>query len=673
MPSVVPPAFPERDRVLQVSARIAERLTHDAIWEKDTCTWLVVVPGRDVDSQIGWRYEAARSSLYQGTVGIGLFLMELWAVSREANLLRTALGALRHALRDGVETACAQPGFYSGGAGLAYACARMAELTASEEWSDQARVVVERLARTVSRESALDLIGGAAGAVVGLLRVHETLGMEAAKEAATAYGRLAADRAVRRPSGWSWPTRGLITRQDLCGYAHGAAGFAHAFLELFSRTSEPDWAHAASRAMQYERRKGGPRPGTWWDFRVAELASERAGPQTFESLVASPARLEAVLKSKPTFASLWCHGAPGIVLSRLRALTLGIDRDECERDVRSALSVTEETVRNPTLASHCLCHGVFGNAETLRIAQLLGDGDYQALLTEVALKGIDSNGTGSQPWPSGGPGRTPDPSLMLGDAGIGYFLLSLAEESVPSLLFPTSWRPSRTERATVARGQQESLRIGESRRAFPLFTSVLSRLDGARTVAASIDRHLAEARTLEEAMPLVVSAIDRHEDKELRTKLLDALGPELALQRAEMTFDDYVIQLLEEASVDRVRPVDWNADRFVISRHTRVLRTSWGWRSWVSGAANSPDEAPEFSVVCRQGSAVRLFPVTRLVGFVFEAIVTPLPVGEIVDVLDGALQADAASGSGWIPHVKSVLSQGIAGGIVRVTRTSREA
>ena len=47
-------------------------------------------------------------------------------------------------------------------------------------------------------------------------------------------------------------------------------------------------------------------------------------------------------------------------------------------------------------------------------------------------------------WPSGAPSRGPNPSLLLGEAGIGYWLLRLYDPAaVPSVLLPGRRRPAR--------------------------------------------------------------------------------------------------------------------------------------------------------------------------------------------------------------------------------------
>lgn len=129
------------------------------------------------------------------------------------------------------------------------------------------------------------------------------------------------------------------------------------------------------------------------------------------------------------FSAAWCHGAPGIALSRLRAMQLAPTPE-----IASELHAALETTRRATAAmldapgtSFCLCHGVTGNAEVLN---LCGDGTAPALIWRVATHCRRTAAAETAPSPDAAPG------LMLGRSGIGLFYLRLFDPSVPSALLP---------------------------------------------------------------------------------------------------------------------------------------------------------------------------------------------------------------------------------------------
>jgi class II lanthipeptide synthase len=207
--------------------------------------------------------------------------------------------------------------------------------------------------------------------------------------------------------------------RNLTGFGHGAAGIGYALLELFHATGDAKYRGAAEAAFTYERHWYDPRQQNWPDLRE-EPGQPRSSRKAFP------------------FAHAWCHGAPGIALSRLRAYEILKD-NACKAEALVALETTRRAVESwlhSPNSNYSLCHGLAGNAEVLRYgSSVLGpaaSGMCKAALA-VAAKGIESFGRGDHPWPCGTPAGE-NPSLMLGLAGIGHFYLRLAIPSVRRIL-----------------------------------------------------------------------------------------------------------------------------------------------------------------------------------------------------------------------------------------------
>jgi lantibiotic modifying enzyme len=126
----------------------------------------------------------------------------------------------------------------------------------------------------------------------------------------------------------------------------------------------------------------------------------------------------------------------------MRAATLDPESaDPYEAAARVALATTRTALDNVLRFERhdaTLCHGAAGLSEILLTgSQWLGD----ATLAEAAHAGgrtlIDKYGV-SGSWPSGVATAGPNPSLMLGKAGIGMHFLRLhAPDSLPPLLIVT--------------------------------------------------------------------------------------------------------------------------------------------------------------------------------------------------------------------------------------------
>jgi lantibiotic modifying enzyme len=68
-------------------------------------------------------------------------------------------------------------------------------------------------------------------------------------------------------------------------------------------------------------------------------------------------------------------------------------------------------------------------------ASTLGEPAWREAAEQAALRGIDTYENADLPWPPGVNGGVENPSLMLGSAGVGWFLLRVAQPDVPSVLF----------------------------------------------------------------------------------------------------------------------------------------------------------------------------------------------------------------------------------------------
>jgi len=396
--------MPSDDAFLVMAAALAHEIADAAAWHEGRCNWVGAQPG-DESRPLGSRriHAALGPDLYDGTSGVALFLAEAGARLDDRRLRDTALGAVRHAVAHAGRIAPElRDGLYAGQIGVAYAAAR----TGSEEALAGARDVLEAWRRGRGNPAAADVFGGCAGAVAGLVALTEWIDEPWLLDTATEIGDVVITRARGAPAGWSWPDAADAANHHLCGYSHGAAGIGHALLELFGATGEERFREAGERAFEYEQ--------WWFDRRLATWPDLRGVARAAGWDVPAPA------------AGSWCHGAPGITLSRLRAEQLGSHR----RDADPGLAITRALARPPDDFS--LCHGAAGIADVLLYAaSSRRDSAPAAVAAGIGQLGIERHGmTG---FPCGLPdGRTP--GLFLGLAGIGLLYLRLSDPGVATPL-----------------------------------------------------------------------------------------------------------------------------------------------------------------------------------------------------------------------------------------------
>ena len=416
--SIAPPAAGGATDLLAAARGIGERLVREAVWYRGQCSWIGVA-GADGDGTSRRRpaHRALGPALGDGTAGIALFLAQLHAVTGDETLRRTAIGAIGQALAhaDTVSPAVAR-GLYAGRPGIAYAAARCGRLLSDERLVQRAAKLARApTPQAPARTGSSDLVSGTAGAIAGLLALSHLVGDERVVARAARLGDELAAAARRDPEGWSWAPAGERSRavHGLCGLARGGAGAAWALFELSAATG--DWSHRTTieRALSYERHWFDVDQANWPDLRGIERRERRG---TFTA----------------PYATAWCHGAPGIALSRLRGWQItGDERLRCA--AVTALTTTAAHVERELLAPRAnftLCHGLAGSADVLLLgAELLAEGT--ALARRVGEIGVGRYATSLDGWPCGG-GRTP--ALLAGDAGIGLFLLRLHDPTVPSAL-----------------------------------------------------------------------------------------------------------------------------------------------------------------------------------------------------------------------------------------------
>jgi lantibiotic modifying enzyme len=397
---------------------IARRICRDAIWSSDRCNWM----GPFIDSfdMSDIRQKSFGPDLYAGTSGIALFLAAITGIENEPIVRKTAQGAARHAHGHADDLAPAQRiGLYSGRMGIAWALTRIGELLGDAEWQERGSALLDGIEGDGEVANGIDVMSGYAGAIPTLLALSRRYGRRAWVEVAASWGEELERKAEKSAAGWSWKTidlPGPVAGKNLTGFSHGTAGIGWAFCELFAATGEPRFRNAAEEAFRYERTHYSAENENWPDFR--EFLRPH-GPE-----------------AAPAFGVAWCHGAPGIALSRLGAWRLTGDpqaRQEAETGVRTTKRTLEG--RDTVTTGFSLCHGCAGNADVLLEANReLGAPELREVAETIGHHGIEQIESQRLPWPCGVPGAGETANLMLGTAGIGYFYLRLAKPNVPTVL-----------------------------------------------------------------------------------------------------------------------------------------------------------------------------------------------------------------------------------------------
>jgi type 2 lantibiotic biosynthesis protein LanM len=417
--SVTPRKFPSEaqdrgrsltaTRALDTARAFAELLDRQAIRAGGGAAWIgAVAMPREERSQL----RVIGYDLYSGATGVAMFLAaldRLDGADRYRDLALAALAPLRE------EINCLQRGprlarsiGIGGAVGLGsvvYGLARSGLLLGEASLLDDARRAALLITDDrIAENRTLDVISGAAGAILGLLALYQVCRDEPVLERAVVCGRHLLDRQeIGAVGSGAWTT---IENTPVTGFSHGAAGIVLALLRLFRATRESAFLCAARSGLEFERRMFSPETGNWLDF-----SDSREGA--------------------PDFRCRWCHGAPGIALARVGGLDV-LDDNETRTEIEVGL---ETTARFEIGETDHLCCGNFGRLEALlaagrrldrpELVELARDCAELVIECRMAERGFQ--------WAAGT--DTQNPGFFTGVSGVGYEILRLSNPAVlPSVL-----------------------------------------------------------------------------------------------------------------------------------------------------------------------------------------------------------------------------------------------
>jgi len=378
---------------------IAERLCRDALWFEDRCTWLNAERADGID-----KYMPLDGSYYEGTSGIAYYLARAYTATGRHVLRKTARGAIHHALRSPIALS-GRHGLYTGALGIGLVSVWVGSLVDCDDIRHRGLKLVDGLLPELNSEKMVDVLSGLAGMIYGLTCLWRETGSARYLELAIKMGDELVARSTAYRGTMSWTVSGIRSWRPLIGFSHGAAGIAAALDVLGKAADSHYFCEAAGQARAYERMHFQAEKGNWPDFRVKDRGSRRP---------------------PVAFTTTWCHGAPGVALSRLVSCQTGM-ADDVREEALVGLATTDSFVTTSLStqnANYSLCHGLAGNASVLIEGQRVL-GFQSSAVAKVAQNGIERHRVQGF-WPCGT--STGDhPGLFLGRAGIGYFYLALAE------------------------------------------------------------------------------------------------------------------------------------------------------------------------------------------------------------------------------------------------------
>jgi lantibiotic biosynthesis protein len=366
------------------------------------------------------------SDLYSGSAGIAWFLGNIAPFDPSGEFAYTAAKAMSTAVAGAANSL--KSGLFSllsGSTGTALAAIDVADRLKLVRLRRLALSLVTKTCELIAREPMheFDLIGGAAGIIIGLLAIHRRCGDPVLLDTCRIISEGLLKRRRHEWWGSSWSENDSIP--SLCGLGHGMSGVGWALAEMFWATGEQNYLDTAQEAFRYERSWFSPEQCAWPDLR--EPKSQSITDRTW-----------------PGWMTAWCHGALGIGAVRLRLYEASGDMSalgEASAAIQAARNMVIHAgigLQASQVSDVTLCHGLGGAAELFLLAyEIFSLDDHLRAARQVGRLCVRIYGRNDNKWTYGLRGAEYVPGLFLGLAGIGTTMLRLHDPSaIGSPLLP---------------------------------------------------------------------------------------------------------------------------------------------------------------------------------------------------------------------------------------------
>ncbi|MDA1996979.1 MULTISPECIES: type 2 lanthipeptide synthetase LanM family protein [Bacillus cereus group] len=343
-------------------------------------------------NEIKWEVQPIGTDLYNGSSGIALFFAYLSELTRENKYKEAAKKSLvpvKNMLKDlsDIPGEMTNIGAFVGLGGNIYTLNHLSKLWNDQSLLNNAISTIPFIVKGIKYDNVFDFVAGASGTLKVLIGLYKQTHDNEILNAAIACGNHLLEHIELNKDGAAW-----VTPWDplaSIGFAHGVAGIISSLSELYSINKDDKILEIIRKGLMYERKCFVPSVGNW------------RSPQ------------------KKNVSTAWCHGAPGILLSRLLLKEEGYYDDLLDNEIEVAL---ETTIKQGFGNTRSLCHGDFGQIEILQFAaEVLGRNELLDIAKSVSWQVLNS--LKDKGWNKGICRGTESVGLMVGLSGLGIGLL----------------------------------------------------------------------------------------------------------------------------------------------------------------------------------------------------------------------------------------------------------
>ena len=408
----------EEKMYLRGAKLIADDIIKKAIFnkEKNDVNWIGISMGNE-DEGI-WDIEPLGMYLYDGIAGIAIFFKRLSVYACEKKYVELS-SILEKTLFRYTDMLLENPEYYKnnsvgaffGEASILYAYEILYSIDNQAKYIEYAKKHYSIIINLIDEDKDYDFLLGTCGVIQVILNLYELSKNEK-------YLEMSIEIAMKLIKAATYEDEKIIywvssqSTNALAGLSHGQSGYALVFARLGKLSGNIYFFAIMDKIINYENQMYNEKINNWADKRVINGKSN---------------------EEKGVNPVAWCHGATGILLSRIRMyqyLESKVDKKKIEIDIgRAVRSTLEFGYRN----NYCLCHGNFGNLEIIRDYAILFKDEHIKQLCDNLLESLLKQIMNKE-WHCGLPNEYVNPGFMTGLAGIGYSLIRRYNNEIPSIL-----------------------------------------------------------------------------------------------------------------------------------------------------------------------------------------------------------------------------------------------
>lgn len=394
-----PRYFTNYGSYLDYAKEIGDFLCSRAVWNesKQSCTWLTSLLSETGKLKLG----PLNDMLYEGG-GVVLFLTALAVETGDDKYGHVARAAVRgiEEIYWKKERQLEQPSWFNGigsSIQLYYSLYKLTNDKGAFEQYEQFLAIAEEQS-VEGEEVILDVVGGLAGFMLGLMSIYESDKSERLMKLCDKLGQRLYES--------------LLTQSEkaahLTGLSHGYAGFAWAMIRWGTLRDNQEHIEFGLKLIEKENSYYEQETNNWLDLRA-----EGAGDGKL----------------------YWCHGAPGIAIARAKSRVSLQQAGYGELLTQDTEAAIDKLLTDgfADQLDHSLCHGVFGNIDLLlELGRMLNRLELIDRAYEEADRAVDR--IRNEGFRGGLRQGFDQIGFMLGLGGVGYALLRLHNPNYHSVL-----------------------------------------------------------------------------------------------------------------------------------------------------------------------------------------------------------------------------------------------